>query len=383
MSPTEIIEQLRALFDNEEFCTLTLSSPTAKDSPSKATLRPLLVKGKRLLQIALRIGDKEHHRNFSDAEALQWLENELPHYRQLWLETTASAIHFSKTKSGNFSSRTSPLPQKSSPLLAHNRQKRHILQEGIPIPFLISLGIMNNEGKVIAAKQSKFRQINHFLEVVNDILPHLKSPLRAVDYGCGKAYLTFATAYFLKSQGLIFEMTGIDRKEDLIETCNRIARETGASEILHFIQGNVLDKEEQPPPVDLALALHACDTATDAALAKAILGGATVILAAPCCQHELYTQISCPSLQPLLKHGILKERFSALATDALRALLLEASGYKTQIIEFVDPEHTKKNILIKAIKRKESAPSHTAQALQSYHALKALLHAQPSLEVLL
>lgn len=258
--------------------------------------------------------------------------------------------------------------------LSHNRTKSYILEEGTPVPFLIDLGVQTEDGKIIKAKYDKFKQINRFLEFIEDILPTLPKgrKLQIIDFGCGKSYLTFAVYYYLnRIQGLDVEIVGLDLKEDVIRRCNELAQKY-KYEGLHFLQGDIstyegrqnmpgerqLDKEQEAGAeyigkVDMVITLHACDTATDYALAKAVKWGAEVILSVPCCQHEVNKQIDCRELMPVLKYGLLKERMSALITDGVRANLLEENGYDVQILEFIDMEHTPKNILIRGIKKRE------------------------------
>ena len=266
-------------------------------------------------------------------------------------------------------------------IASHNRQKRYILQEGIPVDFLVDLGVMTPEGKVIRSRYDKFRQINRFLEFIEDILPQLPKDrqVHIIDFGCGKSYLTFAMYYYLKQlQGYDIAITGLDLKKDVIEKCNALACRYGY-EHLEFLHGDIADYEGTDS-VDMVVTLHACDTATDYALYKAVRWNARVILSVPCCQHELNRQIECEDMSAVLQYGLLKERMSALFTDGMRAELLNAAGYKTQILEFIDMEHTPKNILIRAVR--ESAVK-KIQLTRNYEQCKRLIHAAPLLEKLL
>lgn len=277
-----------------------------------------------------------------------------------------------------------------------NRVKNYILEEGKPVPFLVHLGVMTPEGKVIAAKYDKFRQINRFLEYIDDVLPELTTasavngtlaagtssapgstqrPLRVADFGCGKSYLTFATYYFLTEiKHLNVEITGLDLKEDVIAYCNKLAEQFGCTH-LRFQVGDIAAFGQTNPP-DMVITLHACDTATDYALSYAVKNNVTAILSVPCCQHEINLELeakktapaSAPSpFAPLLKYGIIRERFAALATDALRAEYLENAGYKVQMLEFIDMSHTPKNILIRAVKKQTAAKAGTAQTAADSH----------------
>ena len=253
-----------------------------------------------------------------------------------------------------------------------SKEKNYIIQEGNPVPFLVELGVMSKEGKVIAAKYDKFRQINRFLEYIRDVLPDLKKlcagqngseafskerPLRIVDFGCGKSYLTFALYYYLLDcEKIPVEITGLDLKEDVIKNCASLAEKLGCTG-LHFYIGNASDfsKEENP---DMIVTLHACDTATDFALNHALRCSSKVILSVPCCQHEINLQIEKNGkssnenpFASFTRYGLIRERFSALATDAIRAEILEQAGYSVQLLEFIDMEHTPKNLLIRAVKK--------------------------------
>ncbi|MDO5349837.1 MAG: SAM-dependent methyltransferase [Lachnospiraceae bacterium] len=234
--------------------------------------------------------------------------------------------------------------------LSHNRVKAYVLEEGIPVPFLIDLGVMTREGKVVRSKYDKFRQINRFLEFIEDILPQLSKDREntIIDFGCGKSYLTFAMYHYLKVvKGYKIRVIGLDLKQDVIDHCNELSRKYGF-QTLQFYHGDIASYEGVDH-VDMVVTLHACDTATDYALAKAVGWGAKVILSVPCCQHEWNRQMKNEMMKPVLQYGILKERMAALYTDGMRAQILEHMGYRTQILEFIDMEHTPKNILIRAV----------------------------------
>ena len=235
--------------------------------------------------------------------------------------------------------------------LAHNRKKNYILEEGIPMPFLIDLGVQTAEGRIVHARYDKFRQINRFLEFIEDVLPELPKDreVTILDFGCGKSYLTFAIYYYLHElKGYDIRIIGLDLKTDVIYACNQLAKKYGYRK-LKFMEGNIADYTGSDE-VDMVVTLHACDTATDFALAKAVGWKAKVILSVPCCQHEVNRQIANETLAPLFSYGLIKERMAALVTDAMRAEYLKREGYDTQILEFIDMEHTPKNILIRAIK---------------------------------
>ena len=239
----------------------------------------------------------------------------------------------------------------------HNRKKQYLLEEGVAVPFLVDLGVMTKEGTVVKAKYDKFRQINRFLEFVEDILPSLPKnrEVTILDFGCGKSYLTFALYHYLHTvKQYDIRIVGLDLKKDVIAHCNRLAVSYGY-EKLEFLCGDIADYTGMNR-VDMVVTLHACDTATDYALYKAILWKASVVLSVPCCQHEWNRQMECEALVPFTKYGIVKERMSALMTDAFRANVMEACGYKTQLLEFIDMEHTPKNILLRGVKKEELNP---------------------------
>lgn len=244
-----------------------------------------------------------------------------------------------------------------------NRRKNYLLEEGVPVPFLVRLGIMTAEGKVINSKYDKFRQINRFLEFVDDILKEIKpendeKPLSIVDFGSGKSYLTFAVQYFLTEiRKIPCEIFGLDLKKDVIDYCSRLALELGL-ENLKFAVGDIADYGEEKNP-DIVITLHACDTATDFALNYAVWHNARAILSVPCCQHEINSALTAKKaagtdFEILTRYGLIKEKFSALLTDAIRGDLLEKCGYKVQMLEFIDDSATPKNTMIRAVKNKNS-----------------------------
>ena len=235
--------------------------------------------------------------------------------------------------------------------LNHDRRKEYIIEEGIPCDFLIKLGVMNDEGKVYKKKYNKFRQINKFLEIVSDIVFKIEKNeiINIVDFGCGKSYLTFALYYYLKKiLNLNVNIIGLDLKKDVIDFCNQLAKELEYRG-LEFINKDIKNFDSLDT-VDMVVTLHACNTATDEALIKAVSWNADVILSVPCCQHELFNKIESDVMKPMLKHGIIKERLSSLITDSIRVNILEILGYSTQILEFIDMEHTPKNMMIRAVK---------------------------------
>jgi hypothetical protein len=266
---------------------------------------------------------------------------------------------------------------------AHDRVKQRLLPEGEPVPFLVELGVMTPGGAVRAARRDKFRQVNRFSELVQDVLPSLpEGPLRVVDFGSGKAYLTFALHHLLSVvHGRDVEILGLDLKADVVADCEALARRLG----LDGVRFEVGDIATAPvDAADLVVSLHACDTATDAALDRAVRLGARVILAVPCCQHELLGQLDSELLEPLLRHGALRERFAAEVTDAARARLLQLVGYDVQLVELFALEHSPKNVLIRATALERGRPARDTEALAAaYRAFAGALAIEPALERLL
>jgi SAM-dependent methyltransferase len=269
-------------------------------------------------------------------------------------------------------------PTRPDASLEHDRRKRYVLAEGTPVPFLVELGVMTPDGKVRARHAGKFRQVNRFLELVGDVLPALpaEGPLRVVDFGSGRSSLTFALHHLLREvHGREVELVGLDLNEEIVARCAMLAKRLG-SPGLTFRVGDIAQAEDLPR-ADLVVSLHACDTATDHALARAVRWRADAILAVPCCQHELAGQIASETLAPVLRHGLLRERFAADLTDAVRAQLLGLVGYDVQLVEFVELEHTPKNVLIRAVRR---PGRQTERPAREYRELKRALGIDPCLE---
>lgn len=339
---------------NENLLRATISGKRHGDSFDKVKIRPVRIGGELLFQTAVSDGKREFHKNYTAAEIeakmLTWMQND---YKQLQMDTTAASISALVSKKGKATVKVKKIQQvRQQGMLEHNRKKRYLLEEGTAVPFLVDLGVMTQEGKIVRSRYDKFRQINRFLEFVADVLPALdrKRRLTIIDFGCGKSYLTFAMYYFLHEQhGYDVQMIGLDLKEDVIEHCSALAKKYGY-ENLQFLMGDIASYEGVDQ-VDVVVTLHACDTATDYALYKAVEWGAKVILSVPCCQHELNGQIKSELMQPVLKYSLIKERMASLLTDAFRANLLEEQGYQVQILEFIDMEHTPKNILIRAVRK--------------------------------
>lgn len=378
----EIIQVLEQAL-TKELQGITISNARKKDLGEKIKIRPVLLKDTLHFQVTFYQGTKVIHKNYRKEQLLpeitQWMQQ---YFKQLQAEYGQYQTTILVSKSGKVTIKTKKqqkTEEKPVVLLTHNRKKKYILQEGIPIPFLVDLGVMTKEGKVVHAKYDKFKQINRYLEFVEDILEKLpkERTVTILDFGCGKSYLTFALYYFLRElRGYKVNIIGLDLKEDVIATCNHLSQKYGYDENLKFCVGDIAGYEGVDK-VDMVVTLHACDTATDYALAKAVAWGAEVILSVPCCQHEVNRQIKNERLEPVLKYGLIKERMSALFTDAIRAELLEEQGYQVQILEFIDMEHTPKNILIRAVKDKEGKKKPQVDELLQE------LHIRPTLAKLL
>ncbi len=345
-------------FLSDRLCQITVSGPREKDGIFKIKIRPLLLKGELVFQKTAYKGTQVFHENLSGEELLEELLHEMQgNFRQLAAESLDGSLTVLVSKKGKVTAKYKENQKnavKMRPELYHNRVKQYILKEGIPVPFLVDLGIQTREGAIVRAKYDKFKQINRYLEFVEDVLPVLKGEgaIHIIDFGCGKFYLTFALYYYLHElQKLDVMITGLDLKTDVIHNCNRLAQSYGYDR-LQFVQGDIKNFTGSDQ-VDMVVTLHACDTATDYAIEKAVGWGAKVIFTVPCCQHEVNGQIQNKLLHPVLKYGLLKERLSAILTDAIRANLLEEAGYDTQVLEFIEMEHTPKNILIRAVRRQE------------------------------
>lgn len=357
------MEKLRELFQqtlNVDLIQMTLSNSRNADRAGKVKIRPVLLKDGLLFQETLYRGTQVFHKNYTDSELLpQLLEYMENLFRQAEVKCGTQEATVLVSRKGTVTVKRKKTAGNGTETgregdnLAHNRTKQYILPEGEPVDFLVELGVQTTDGRIAKAKYDKFRQINRYLEYIEDVLDRLPADrmIRILDFGCGKSYLTFAMYYYLHQlQGRDIRVTGLDLKKDVIAHCNRLAEKLRYDR-LHFEQGDIQNYQGEDA-VDMVVSLHACDKATDYALEKAVKWGAGVILAVPCCQHEINGQIHCDILQPVLKYGLIRERVSALLTDALRADLLERQGYRVQILEFIDMEHTPKNLMIRAVKEK-------------------------------
>lgn len=357
-------EEVKKIFEDfldDNLLRIILSNPAFKDGagPCKALkvrVRPVMLKGGMVFQAEELTEKQAFHRNLTREEGVSYLLGLMESgFKQAEVESSRGQARVLVGKKGTVTIKVKKNQQKmvAAPNVAsHNRQKRYILEEGKPVAFLEDLGVMTADGKVVRSRYDKFRQINRFLEFIEDILPRLDKSRENViiDFGCGKSYLTFAMYYYLHElKGYEVRIIGLDLKQDVIDHCNRLSVAYGFDK-LKFYHGDIASYDGVDH-VDMVVTLHACDTATDYALEKAVKWEASVILSVPCCQHELNKQMDSELLRPVLQYGLIKERMAALYTDALRAEILENRGYRTQILEFIDMEHTPKNILIRAVKQ--------------------------------
>lgn len=349
------MEEIRAVLEQcftIDLISGTISNPREKGGITKVKIRPMLVKEKLVFQFETFENNQAFHENVSAEEAVEKVLQCMERFKQLQMMTKTVNYTILISKKGKVTVQKKGVKGEAKKVdLSHNRSKKYILEEGVKVPFLYDLGVQTADGKIVKSRFDKFRQINRFLEFIEDILPQLakEKEVTILDFGCGKSYLTFAMYYYLHElKGYDIRIIGLDLKKDVIRLCNELSEKYGY-EKLKFLEGNIADYTGVDE-VDMVVTLHACDTATDFALAKAVGWNAKVILSVPCCQHELNGQIQSDMLAPVLKYGLIKERMAALITDALRAEYLEGEGYDAQILEFIDMEHTPKNILIRAVK---------------------------------
>lgn len=371
-------DQLTERLLQQQLVSATISQPRLKSNDVKRIkLKPVEIKKEYLIQFEYQHEHILKHENLPVEEAAIKLAALFNDFRQALIQFTDEKVQIQLSKKFKVIWKAEQTGEKKAEL-SHNRKKQYLLEDGIPYPFLVRLGVQSPDGKVKKQKYDKFRQINRFIEFIDDALAHLPKDrtVRILDFGSGKSYLTFALYHYLRiEKGLDLRVTGLDLKKEVIEECQQIAQDL-RYEQLEFLVGDINDYNDESA-VDMVVTLHACDVATDMALARAVKWDAKVILSVPCCQHELNSQIDAPELGIMLQHGLIKERFSALATDSIRAELLSLVGYETQLMEFIDMEHTPKNILIRAYKtnRKPSAGQ-----LERYRQFTALLSAKPFLE---
>ena len=327
------------------------SQPVDKTDSPKVQIRPVLLRGQLLYQVEQFRDNKAYHKNLTAEELLKMAGNDLEgRYRQVLVVTDSATVQYSLKRDGSYKKHTTasiPLP---GAIKSHNREKEYILKEGENIPALVDLGVFTQDMKIVRAKYDKYKQINRFIELIDQAFKDYgKRDITILDFGCGKSYLTFILYYyFAMKRGLNATIIGYDLKEDVVKRCGEIARKYGY-EGLEFVRADVTKDVLTDRSIDMIVTLHACDTATDYALHYAIAKKADFIFSVPCCQHEVNSSIrKGGDLDILLNHGIIKERISALLTDAIRADVLQDMGYNVDMIEFIDFDHSPKNIMIRA-----------------------------------
>jgi len=366
----KLLKLLADSIEEEQLIQAIFSGLRKKSTPyKKVTVKPILLRDTYLYQAEYHFEKKVTHENLNKEECLGLCKSLIETtFKQANLFCVEGDYQVLANKPDKARILQKPA-SKTMGNLSHNRDKKYLIPEGEPCDFLIRLGVMTPQGQVHAKHYGKFRQINRFLEIVDDVMDYLpgatsrkaavagvSTPLKIIDFGCGKAYLTFALYYYLKKQkNMSVDIVGLDLKEDVIAFCNNVASDLNY-EGLHFEMGDIADYDETAR-ADMVVTLHACDVATDFALMKAVTWEASVILSVPCCQHELFYQIENDMNASILKQGILKERISAILTDGLRALKLEEHGYDVSMIEFTSLEHTAKNIMLRCVRDNAKEPS--------------------------
>ena len=351
----------------------------------KIKVRPVMIRDSLYFQVSRYTDKQVFHENMTAEDALETLSGWILHdFRQAQIRMQDEMVTVLVSKKGKATVKSKKAACIETQNLEHNRKKRYIIEEGTAVPFMIDLGVMTESGKIIRTRYDKYRQINRFLEFIEDILPELPTDrtVHIIDFGCGKSYLTFAMYYYLKVlKHYDIRITGLDLKQKVIEDCQALADRYGYDG-LQFLCGDIADYNGTDE-VDMVVTLHACDTATDYALYKAVKWHASVILSVPCCQHELNRKMQCETLSGAFQYGLIKERTAALMTDSMRGQLLEMKGYKTQLLEFIDMEHTPKNILIRGVKSKGLLPKAARkQQMENYQKCRDFFGAELTLEKL-
>lgn len=351
----------------------------------KIKVRPVMIRDSLYFQVSRYTDKQVFHENMTAEDALEKLSGWILHdFRQAQIRMQNEMVTVLVSKKGKATVKSKKAACIETQNLEHNRKKQYIIEEGTAVPFMIDLGVMTESGKIIRTRYDKYRQINRFLEFIEDILPELPTDrtVHIIDFGCVKSYLTFAMYYYLKVlKHYDIRITGLDLKQKVIEDCQALADRYGYDG-LQFLCGDIADYNGTDE-VDMVVTLHACDTATDYALYKAVKWHASVILSVPCCQHELNRKMQCETLSGAFQYGLIKERTAALMTDAMRGQLLEMKGYKTQLLEFIDMEHTPKNILIRGVKSKGLLPKAVRkQQMENYQKCRDFFGAELTLEKL-
>ena len=380
---TQLENMFNDIFEGNELIRMVFSDRRRKSIEyRKVMIRPVKVNESISYQAEYTYEKKVTHQNLQADDAALLAEKLVTEdFKQINIFTLSEDIQILASKPAKPRITTKPAT-KGMPSLEHNREKKRIIPEGVPCDFLIRLGVMEPDGKIVQKHYSKYRQINRYLEVVAESSAGLPSDrtLKIVDFGCGKAYLTFALYYyFVKLHNRKVEIIGLDLKDDVIRFCNKVATDLHYDG-LKFLRGDI--SKYTGDSADMVVTLHACDTATDYALMNAVSWNTKVILSVPCCQHELFSQIDNDIHNPMLKYGILKDRLTEYLTDGLRGLKLEAAGYDVAMVEFTSLEHTARNIMIKAVKPAKPNPARAEKAQKEYEALRDFYSVKPAIEKL-
>ena len=378
---SELQKIIQTLWSSELY-KIILSNPTGEGAYRKIVLN----RQKKGWQAEQYTEKQVFHENLPEGKVQDYLmENMSGAFRQCgaWDGTFEHTVRISKKGKVTGMKKRTAQTEAPKAKMENNRKKNYLLEEGTVIPPLVDMGIFTAEGKVVRSMYDKYRQINRFVELIDDEIDALPKDqtIRIIDFGCGKSYLTFILYYYLvELKKRDVEITGLDLKADVIAHCNKAAEKYGYDK-LHFQVGDI-GGYETAEQIDMVISLHACDTATDYALYHAIRWKAKLIFSVPCCQHELNKQMKSDNLSILTRYGIVKERTAALMTDAIRGNLLTESGYRTQLLEFVDLSHTPKNLLIRAVRSMIPA-SAKKQARAEVDAIEKEFGLQPTLDTLL
>lgn len=372
-------EQFLALLNEKALIAATISQPRLKSNEIKRVkLKPIELKGIYTIQVEYQYERILKHENIPLEAFPEHFDLLLEQFRQIHAQFTEQTIHIQLSKKNKVLWKSEQVQSNKKVDLTHNRKKQYLLDDTTIHPFLVRLGVQAENGTIKKQKYDKFKQINRFVEFIDNALDYLPKnhQIRILDFGSGKSYLTFALYHYLKIiKKLDIHVTGLDLKKEVIEECNQIAQDLGYED-LQFLVGDIQDFNDETT-VDMVVTLHACDVATDMALARAVKWGASVILSVPCCQHELNRQLQSPALEIMTQHGLIRERFAALATDSIRAQLLSLVGYEAQLLEFIDMENTPKNILIRAY---YTGKKPAAEERAKYDSFIQFLNAKPFLQ---
>ena len=392
---SEIVEAVGKAMLGSRCHRLVLSRPRGGRDPGsgsglagRVVVRPVQLASGPCYQFTSETDRQQTHENLEPAAAVVRIGEWFPAcYGDLHLFGVEEDMSARVGRGGRLTVNRKPATTRAPDSISHDREKRHLLPDGVRCEFLEAIGVMTSSGRVKSSRQSKFRQINRFMELVDDCVESLPAAgrLQVVDFGCGKSYLTFALHHLLtRLRGREVRIVGVEREPEVVADCEGVAKRLGLSDI-EFHQAEIAGFEFPMPDadsgggiasrVDLAVSLHACDTATDDALAKAVGWQAGVVLAVPCCQHEYSSGLAIEALSSVHRHGILHERMASLVTDALRAEALEVCGYRSEVIEFIDMEHTAKNVLLRAVRREpgEADERRRLECAEAYRCLRRML----------